>query len=401
MLYTRDLESPESYIRWSFYHMISSALQRRVWLRPNRLTGHPTHNSLFCNLFVLLIGPPSTGKGRSIKQEISILKHPSHNRTLQDGRVVSNINVAADATTLEALYRRLAESVAAVKFPTNIDGKEGSGISAHCSCTFLVEELGILIRQKAQDTVSFLCGAFDCGDVTYDTKHSKTDKILNCWVSIIAGTYPEFIRDNQELIAQGLMSRIIIVYEDQKRFSRRFKGIGVDQQRCYDELLEHTKKLSTTTCGEVTFSKDADDYIERIYPTLDNKSTRINKDPRLDNYYGRKNIHLEKLAMVMHFSERWDSMEVGVESVVRAERELASVEVRMADAFKFAGKNLGYEVSLQIKRYVESRNKEGVSYRKLLLEFTRDLSKLQFDETLQIMITTGQLRNNNGLYFTS
>ena len=67
--FLKDLESPDLFIDWGFYSMISTALQRRVWLFPDTFTLYP-------NLFVLLVGPPAAGKSRVISQVSEHIKNP-------------------------------------------------------------------------------------------------------------------------------------------------------------------------------------------------------------------------------------------------------------------------------------------------------------------------------------
>lgn len=398
MKYTSDIESPEAYLRWCWWGIISSALARRVWYRSNPITKQPDHNSLFLNLFILLCGPPATGKGRSMKQMKSVLKNKFLEEVIKGTTLTDSIiKVAPDATTLERIYESMKEPRSFTHRAT-VAGKEDVALACvHTSCSFLIEELGVLLNRDSDKIVHFLNDAFDCGDVNYETRHQGKFNLINCCVNIIAGTYPEFIRDNPHIIIQGFSSRLIVVYEDRKRFHRLFEGINVENQYLYDELVVHVKRLATCVVGEVKMSPEARDHFREAYKTFDDHKTRINKDPRLDNYYARKNIHAEKLAAIIHFSENADSMVVGIDSVKQALHELGVTEVRMGDAFKASGKNSGYDVGLQIVRYIAS-NPGGVGYKRLLLDFTRDLTKMEFDERLQILVTTGQLKSENNIY---
>ena len=65
--YLKDMESPDLFIDWSFYSLISAALQRRVWLYPDSMSIYP-------NIFTLLVGPPAAGKSRVISQVTDIVK---------------------------------------------------------------------------------------------------------------------------------------------------------------------------------------------------------------------------------------------------------------------------------------------------------------------------------------
>jgi hypothetical protein len=398
-IYTKDIESPDLFIRWGFYASISSALSRRVWYRSNPITKQPDHNSLFVNFFILLCAPPSVGKGRVMGQMIALLTDKNlefvvKGTTLTD----SPVKVGADAGTLESIYKSLNDDVRTFTHKATVAGKEDVVLScAHSSCSFLIEELGVFLTKDSEAKVHFLNHAFDCKNVNYETKHQGKFRITNCCVNVVAGAYPEFIRDNPKLIVQGFQSRLIILYDDAPRFRKLFEGIDPTGQQHYSHLVSHVKELSTKVVGEITYSKEALDFLREIYPTLDDRKNRINKESRLDHYYGRKNIHLQKLAAVIHFSERADSMVVEKESLVKALEELARIEIRMGEAFRASGMNKGYEVGVQIVRYLESKP-EGATYKRLLLDFTRDLTKMEFDERLQILVTTGQVKVENNVY---
>lgn len=406
MLYCRDLESPESYIRWSYYSMIASALARRVWYRSNPITKQPDHNSLFCNLFILLCGPPATGKGRAMRQMKAVLKDPRMIQFVKDptnGTMleVPCVSIGADATTLESIYQEMSSSTRSFTHKADLgEGKRDIVLNcAHTSCSFLIEELGVLLTKESDKTVHFLNDGFDCGDVNYKTKHQGKFRLHNCCINIAAGCYPEFIRDNPHIIVQGFSSRLIVVYESEKRFHKFYEGVDTSQQHHYDAIVEHVKVLATKVVGEITLSADALACLKHIYPSFDDRQTRINKDPRLDNYYARKNIHMQKLAAIHHFSERLDSMVVEQPSVEYAFNELNRVEVRMSDAWKASGRNAGYEVGLQIVRYLEGVGDNGATYKRLLLDFTRDIKRSDFDEVLQVLVATGQV-NNGGQKYT-
>ena len=66
-LYLEDLESPNLYIDWGFYFLISSCLQRRLWTSQGI-------NAIYPNLFMLLVGPPACGKSRLISMISDILQ---------------------------------------------------------------------------------------------------------------------------------------------------------------------------------------------------------------------------------------------------------------------------------------------------------------------------------------
>src|SRR6266404_1639703 len=211
--YTDGLISPDSYINWGYWYLISAALQRRVWIGPS-------HSPLFANQFTILVGEPGVGKGLVIKQVANILQHhkiknPREINVVKDeivdkefakavaeseyDKAYGQLNttkqkekgeiekpllfpVAADATTFEALVHSLANSIRRINYE-HFDEKSQRKIMspyAHSSLCFCLEEMSSLFRKKAEAVVNLCIKAYDCGDYIYDTKTSGKDRVKNC-----------------------------------------------------------------------------------------------------------------------------------------------------------------------------------------------------------------------------
>ncbi len=67
LTYTDDLASTKQFRLWSALSAISIALERRVWLQTRVDTLYP-------NLFVMLVGPPATGKTLAMKRVEALLR---------------------------------------------------------------------------------------------------------------------------------------------------------------------------------------------------------------------------------------------------------------------------------------------------------------------------------------
>jgi hypothetical protein len=114
-LYTSDFESPDSYIEWGFYSLISSAVQRRVWItNTSKLNGLPTQNSIFLNQFVVFVGPPATGKTRVTSNVKAACEHTKNVRVIfnpktgQQVMVLPAISCTPDNITFEGLFEYIA-----------------------------------------------------------------------------------------------------------------------------------------------------------------------------------------------------------------------------------------------------------------------------------------------------
>lgn len=326
----KDCESPDSYINWAFYTMVSACLQRRVWYGPDI-------DPLFPNMFVVLVGKPATGKGRVIKPVIQVLKSfkLTPNSTKEDDLVIP---IGGDSITVEKLTQILAAaSRSIVKKETGADGKEIVKRYIHSSMVFLLEELASLFRKNQDDLVAFLTQAWDAGDYTRQTKNQGCDFIKNVCLNILAGTQPEFIINcfSSNLISLGFASRVIFIYEEEPR--KRVFDIEYtpEQLEARKHVMEHLKKL-TSLYGRVLFSQEAKEFLEDWYENRMDKE-RKNRAPVLDGYYGRKKVHVIKLSIAMHFADSVE-MTVQIPSVKKALEALELIEPKMHLALKVSGK---------------------------------------------------------------
>ncbi len=188
--------------------MIASAMRRKCYLNWGIYKFYP-------NMFIILVGPP--GKARKGTAMNPAKKHLAN---LQ-------IKTAAEATTKEALIRRIAESS-----DTYNEAKKGMiGMQTHCSLTVFAEELTVFLGYSNRELMAHLADWFDCSAKwTYDTKGAGTDEITNLWVNILGATTPELMQATMpmELMGGGLSSRMIFVYAPKKGKRTAFPGLSPD-----------------------------------------------------------------------------------------------------------------------------------------------------------------------------
>lgn len=388
--FLKDLESPDLFIDWGFYSMISTALQRRVWLFPDSFTLYP-------NLFTLLIGPPAAGKSRVISQVSEFIRHPTLSRKLPSNLKKKKVDIqpfypiSADTITQEALIKFIIEECGRDFYHKTPD-KDKPIRSSHFSVGFLIEELGVLLRRNCENIVNMLNQLYDSRDFTYKTKHQGTDAIKNVCVTILGGTTPSFIQTafNAEIISQGFTSRVIMVYGDGPRFLRQFPGISPEQEKSKQHIIDHLKRMEKVS-GAVELSPECAEYHKHLYESGQITQQRYNKDHRLDTYYGRKNVHLLKLSMIMHFMDNLDSMVVEKISMERALKFLAHTEIRMHEAYIASGRNSLAEVQRRILEHLIIAAKP-VTYKRLWLMFVDDLTKEELDQCLEFLLTTNQAK---------
>lgn len=378
-LYLEDLESPDLYIDWGFYFLISSCLQRRVWTSQGI-------NAIYPNLFMLLVGPPACGKSRLISMVSDILQDKELLIMSKDKKHTAPIfPYAADSITAEALSQYLAQEC------TKIFQREDGSDYIHASCTMLVEELGVFLKKRTEDTVNMLNQLYDARNYRYYTKAKGKDNVQNVCLSLVAGTTPSFIREcfNENLISQGFTSRFVVVYQEQPRFLRQFTGFEDKHMKARAELVQHVKKLSKR-CGPIPMSEECAAYHKERYESGSYINNRINSSPKLDMYYARKNIHLQKLALAIQMGKLAESKEITVDSFKQAEKFLAETEIFMHLSYDLTGRNVIHEFTRKLSDYINSKP-EGVSHKRVWLDWHSDLKKDELEAALEFLLQTDQI----------
>lgn len=426
-LYTDALISPDNYIDFGFYYMISAALQRRVWVGPE-------HMPLYPNVYTILVGEPAIGKGLVLKQVSKILRHhklptPAELRSLQapgmspenkkvlesivsedyetaqesegndaKGSIKKSIErpllipVAADATTYEALVTALAQAIrrkSVIKFNDQTQRDEIKSYT-HSSLCFVLEEVGSLFRKKSEDVVNLLLQAYDCGDYKKDTKTSGKDRVKDCCLNMLGGTTPDFVQEtfDDRLLTQGFSSRTFFIFAaSNRKTSVWIPDLTEEQKQAYIDLQNHVKKL-TNLYGRVIVDRETELWFEDWWKQA--QTCRPNTARCLNSYYGRKQIHVLKMAMAKHFAESYD-MTLHKHEIQWAIDTLSVEEKKMHHVLGFDNVNPLASPTRKILSYIKVN---GAQTRKeILTEFWNALpTPLEdVDNILEHLVSTQQL----------
>jgi hypothetical protein len=403
------LPSPDNYIEFGFLYLIGAALQRRVWVGPD-------HSRLYPNPYTILVGDPGVGKGLVVKQVAEVLRHhklPDPNaennkkmmeKAVTDGDKIvidqmakddyatahSHINgkdraslhnekpllipVAADATTYEALVRSVSKAIRRINYK-EFDPqaqREIMKVYTHSSICFCLEEISSLFRKRTEDTVHFLLQAYDCGDYEYDTKTQGKDRVKRCCVSLFGGTTPAFMQEtfDDKLLTEGFASRTLFIFAPRNRKTVMFPpALNSEQLQFRKEIIDHVEKLAYLH-GRVQIEESTMKYLEEWW--ADQESLRTNNSLRLNPYYARKNIHVLKIAMALHFGSSLE-MSIPKQTFIDAIAVLEGEEKRMHMALGLDTKNPLAIPSQKILRYLQAVGKK--TRKELLAEFWSSLEK--------------------------
>jgi len=417
--YTAGLPSPDNFIRWGWYYLVAAALQRRVWCPPD-------HERMFANMFVTLVADPGVGKGGVIRSVSNILtyhkledfKNEAANASMTDAEkstisaiadfdlknaqeemetgkaknsVVDKpllIPVAADAVTYEALVQSMAHSYRRINYVAWDEKlqKNKMNIYGHSSLCFCLEEIASLFRKNHDSLVNFLIQAYDCGEnYEYQTKTSGRDRIRRVCLNFFSGTTPDFMQStfDEKLTNQGYSSRTFYIFSLKNRKTVFFRPeLTTEQVKCRADIITHVKDL-TKLYGQVQLSKETVAFLEAwIHDDAGQPDLRASKSAKLKAYYARKNIHIMKVAMAIHFGESTD-MSIPIETFKKAIDVLHEEEKTMALALMMGNNNPLARPATKIIDYLTNFGKRN--FTELLAEFWGDMRKPELEEVLNYL----------------
>ena len=421
----KDLISPDSFIDFGLYFMSSAALQRRVWFgSADELNVY----RLFTNLYGIMVAPPSVGKSTLLWQISSIIKH--HKLGVRPAEFMSEVNIseqqtpggiygtniklaqeqasqaaqaadmkllipcAPESVTAEELFRCMNSAMLAASY-IDKDGKKKKDVFK--SLAFLVEELSMLFKaaKETKTLISFLLLAYDCKDFDHGTKTQGYDRIRKMCMNMLAGVQPGCLNDlsNSFLIGEGFASRTIFLFEYKPR-RYRFGTIVFNAEQ-YDikrKFIERMKVLNSLY-GEIKFGQTETPeafeilrkHIEDVVPY-----TPANSHPVLAHYYGRKGIHVTKLAAAIHFSYS-NELTIFPEDAQFALDILADLEIRMHHALTYS-KNPLASVAKKVLLFLQQHG--PTTKQDLLVHFYDDVRLSELDEILLLLLKTDKIANH-------
>lgn len=422
--YMKDVVSPTSFVTMSFYSMIASALQRRVYLGSDE-------RPLFPNMYIILIADPGVGKGVALDPIVTALRTHKLKKLKIDAKAqmtteqqadalaallaeaetsngkepngsfkkLTNLEepllfpLAASAITYEALVKVHAQSLRSI-FPTYDKSSRllKSGLYTHSSLSFVLEEISSLFRKHTEDVANYLITSFDCKDYKYQTIGRGTDRVINPCLNLLAGTTPSFMKEkfSENLLNDGFASRVLFVFEEKNRhYMFDMANVNEDQVAAKNMVIQHLENLGTLF-GRVAYDDEAHAFMKNyVEVVIGANRERVNKDPKLLYYYSRKNIHIQKLIMAMHFAETTE-MVIPLETCKRAILLLDSIELTMHRALNTQARNPLDNVRPKVLRALEQK---PMSKPEIWAMFFADIqTPVELETVIDFLVTTGKIK---------
>lgn len=366
--YQEKTEPPEIYKRWVGVSLIASVLQRKCWLTWGPYEFYP-------NMYIILVGPP--GKAR---KGTAMRPAKQHLKNLQ-------IKTAAEATTREALIRRIAESVNT--FDMSDPETKTIQLRAHCSLTVFSDELTVFIGYNNKELMANLADWFDCAESwTYDTKGKGTDQIQNIWLNLLGATTPELIQATMplDMIGGGLSSRMLFIYAKKKGKKEPCPMMTRELIQLRNDV-DHDLEMIYSMNGRFTVTEG---FLEDWIQWYMGKPEECPLNSRhLDYYWERREVHLLKLSMIMSAS-RSQEMIIRRCDMARAHEWLLDAERFMPHAFMGMGHRDDAAVVAMIMNEIAERGVTNIATLTDLHSF--DVTQDQLVEIVRLLQMKGFCR---------
>lgn len=323
--YTKASESPDAFHFWTGVSVIAGALRRRVWQEQHLFQWIP-------NFYIVFVAPAGIAtKSTTLNLGMGLLEQ------------VPDVKFGPESGSWQGLGDALADSTSYFKWPKNPDGPDE--LIPMSAITVAASELGTFLRPDDEHAMSFLTDAWDGRKrkFAHKTKHSGSIEIPRPCLNIIGATTPSWLERNmpENLIRDGLLSRVVFVYGEKKRHfvSLPSKIVKTQDFRDMGKKLVEDLKIMSTLVGEFQFTDEVQKdggWMDTWY--LHHHSTRAAHmaSDRYGGYIARKQTHLVKLAMILAAAKR-DNMLIEVEDLHESNLILTDAEQSMIKVFESVG----------------------------------------------------------------
>jgi len=358
MEYTKNSEPPPLFRKWCAISTIAAAMQRKVRV------DWGSDLIMYPNMYIILVGPSATGKGTAMNSALNIIKE------------VPAIKMSAQATSLQALIRRLKETNL-----TDIDIGTGNQ-QYHSSMTIFSKEFTVFLGYHNRELMASLCDWYDCDSRwSYETISRKKEEIIGVWVNLLGGTTPDSIQSSLpiESIGGGLTSRIIFVVAEKKGQLVVLPTQTPEEVELQLLLIHDLERISMLSGGFKWTENFASSWSDWCYYAEDHPPFY---DPKFDGYMGRRRSHVMKLSMILSVSHGRHGLVLTKDDFDEAVKLIEEVEIKMPLVFKGVGKSDSASSLHKAVAFIENSKTSEIPFYQFARYFSNDMDKVMMDRVI-------------------
>ena len=356
---------------WSAFSILGAAVNRKVYTKIGDIP-------IYCNLYVLLVGPPGSGKSTSRNFAATLFR-----------RACPEIMVGASKQSHGDIIRLMATEKCLIKYKD----EKGKDQIAHVLACF-INEFKNFISYDIIGMLSFLTDIYD-EPYLFDasTLSRGGEKVPFPSLSILACENPDILTRyiKTSMISDGFGRRVIIVLETENAESKPEVVIPDDVQQLYNfGLVKHLHTIKSIV-GEYKHTPESQSFYNEWY--VDNrKKMAAATEPVFQGYLRSKHTLLLKIAMLSDVAANaTPAFRFTVPLLTKASAALEVLEANMPKLFVAAGRN---ELALPQQRIVELIERNGGEMQERVIEklMGKDLQGNEFLSVIGTLKRIGDIR---------
>lgn len=331
---------PKKFLKWAGISVIAGALERKTWILYKGAQVYP-------NLFIMLVGPPGSGKSKSASEAVKYLSH------------VPNIHFTPNIMTQASLIKDLEDAGLKKEFNFKNTVYRMSAVYIHAG------EATNTLGENYGSVIKILTDLYDCGYNGWHrdrhwhkaTKTSGDERIFNPCINMLACTTIEWLTDFIDIkdLRGGFSSRNIFVYEpsyntdlvtwqdDDDEINVGFnKNLGLD--------LQDINKLK----GKFSVSAEVKEKAPLIEQNI-SKELDIDRGNKFNHFKVRKFWNILKISQVLSAAES-SRMVIEWRHFNEAHQMLNEFMEDLPELFNNIGRNREAPVLAEMRKWIKDHD---------------------------------------------
>jgi len=361
--YVGRSESPIVYHRWTAVSIIGTLLGRNVYIPFG-------HSKIYPNQYIQLMGAPGTRKSSAISIGKKLLKNTGYKRFAPDRLSKERFLMEMIPPELEDLDEDL--EILLVDKPSEI--------------YIVADEFGDFLGQNNMEFATMLTKLWDNVDVYEHPKiHGKSVVVEQPTVNILSGNTVQGLALTipPEALGNGFMSRILFVFAEETGIKITFPEIP--DASLGDALTQKLIDIKEKISGEVTFSKEAKQILDRMYREFHGVD-----DPRFKSYGTRRFTHLLKLCIIFAAADL--RTEINKDDALKANTLLHYTELKMPKALGEFGRSKYSDIANIVLDALNKATKP-MTHNEIWKLVCKDLTKLsELGDIIKGLMSAGKIQ---------
>lgn len=370
LLYSTTDEAPTMFHLWCGFGAMSAIMGRRCWLNHGE-------NSIFPNLYILLVGEAGGGKSTALTKARRMIAE------------IGTVPCTASVETVEGLIRVIAGEGGKTSKPSEcylpLEWPDGVTRGTH-NMVITANEFVDMIRSSKETWTGFLCNVYDENFYSYRTKGQGHDKIEGPYICLLGAVPTDISKDMQaaSIITSGLARRTLFQYGE-RRFSdpKAFPTWSDKNKEARVRCIARLHQLQTFR-GEMRLSDAAREWWVAWYNNH-SITTPERATPATQGWLSSKPNQIQKLAMLCCLSDS-DLLIIEPRHFEFALASLNDLEKDLHHIFGGVGRNDIARVVSRFDSFISSQNtiiSEDLLKRNFFTEFDARHLETEFSQVLQ------------------